>query len=60
MSAQPRQERRWDRLDYQRILAAAIEGDELVVTFADGTQGRVAPSRLVPEDRPAPDWSRLP
>ena len=59
MSKAARTKRPWDTVEYQRIVSASYRGGEVVVSFADGAEARIAPRCLVSQDGPEPDWPKL-
>lgn len=50
---------RWNRREYQRIAAVALEGNRLRVGFEDGSEALVEADRVLPPGVLDPDWRRL-
>ncbi len=50
---------KWDRPEYQRIARAEHRGDEVVVTFEDGSRVTLRTQQLVPKHFPGANWSDL-
>lgn len=50
---------KWDKPQYQRIVSATPEGDQLVVLFEDGTEVSVVAEQLLPPGTPNPLWNEI-
>jgi hypothetical protein len=59
MNSERRAPRPWDTVEYQRIVAATYVGGQVVVSFADGAEARLAPQHLVPNVHREPFWQSV-
>ena len=51
--------KRWDEPNYRQIVSATKQGEELVVSFADGTTVSLVAEQLLSPDAKNPAWSSL-